>query len=43
MAPVLKFFHMQPSEFWALSVREFNALTDYMVEYSIEMERANRG
>jgi hypothetical protein len=34
---------MQPSEFWRLTIPEFNALAAYMNAYAAEMEKANRG
>ena len=33
---------MQPSEFWGLTVAEFNALCEFMSEYAREVERANK-
>jgi len=41
MPSFCKFFHMQPSEYWRLTLPEFNTLADFMQEYAREMERAS--
>jgi hypothetical protein len=33
---------MAPSEFWGLTLPQYNALGKYMDDYAKEMERANR-
>jgi len=38
-----KFYKMAPSEFWRLTLREYNALTEFIDEYAREMEKINRG
>ena len=40
---VCKFYKMQPSEYWRLTVPEYNALAEYMTEYAEQVEEANRG
>jgi hypothetical protein len=34
---------MQPSEYWRLTVPEYNVLAEYMTEYAKQVEEANRG
>lgn len=42
MASFCHFFHMQPSEFWRLSLREHQALVRYTQDYAKEMKRASQ-
>ena len=38
-----KFYGMQPSEFWRLSIAEANALAEFMNEYVRRQNEAGRG